>query len=1128
MFKSWLCLILLIISILAQTETVRCQTNPYGIPLIRNYSPEQYNAHSQNWAIVKDKRGFMYFGNNFGLLQYNGCGWKLYKNLESSSIRSLAIDTSGFVYYGASQDFGLMIPDSVGNLKTYSLYKVYSKSDADFNDIWCINIIDNVVFFQSNEKIFSLKLPFDTVNLEKTRKNFKVFLPENAFHWSFSVYNKFYVREFGKGLLFLDNGKLELVPGGEVFANERIYSMLPFQNNKILICSREKGLYIFDPQAEKDGINKFDCQANDMIISGMVYGGAALPLDRFAISTLNNGVIIINSEGEIVEHLNMESGLPDQQVYTIYSDKGSGNLWFATAESGIFNVNTGSPFREWNKHNGLNGVVADIIRFKNTMYIATSTGVYYLDENRAAQSEFVPIKEIPFESWDFELIATDKANDQKLLVATANGIFEIKDRKAKQILKEGYIFQLLQSKFEKNLVYLAYLDGFGALEYNQKSAKWKFLGKNEHINQTIRNIYEHTNRNIYLGTQVSGFIRLKSLFDTQPHTIDSAQGLPVSGSDFKVLEIEGDIVFATAKGLFYYLDNVDSVKPFYKFGTQYSNQDYGVFNIQPENGNYWVSLYSNKLNKGIWQGIVKFYKKDGKYLVDDGFSKPIPQKAVLAMFNDSNYFWLANEKGLYTFDKLKQKNYHQAFNINILSVTTADDSVLFAGTFNEHSGSGILIGSVQPAYAIPELKYKYNQITFEYAASFFEQEENTLYSYRLIGLSDKWSKWSNETKFPFTNLSPGDYRFEVQAKNIYGTLSNVATYEFTILPPWYRTILAYILFVIAASALVWLIVKLNIKRLQMEKERLEGIVAERTTEIRMKNVELEQQKEEIMAQRDEIEEQRDRVTLQKEQIEEQKKSITDSIHYASRIQAALLPPEHVLDELLPEYFIIFRPRDIVSGDFYWTTKKSNKTILVAADCTGHGVPGAFMSMLGISYLNEIMNKYHHLSANQILDELRESVKKSLRQTGKDDEAKDGMDMALCILDYENMNMEYAGAYNSLLLIRDDQIIKYEADRMPIGIYHKEKGGFTNHIIEIRKGDNFYIFSDGYVDQFGGEQGTKLMSKRFKDLLLQHHQKPVAEQKKALEDFLERWQSFENASGETYKQLDDILVIGLKI
>jgi serine phosphatase RsbU (regulator of sigma subunit) len=498
------------------------------------------------------------------------------------------------------------------------------------------------------------------------------------------------------------------------------------------------------------------------------------------------------------------------------------------------------------------------------------------------------------------------------------------------------------------------------------------------------------------------------------------------------------------------------------------------------------------------------------------------------MFSDSNYVWMANEKGLYKFNNLAIKNYDKEFNINILKVSTEEDSVLFEGSFYEYRDSVPYLTINQADNLKPELTYQNNKVVFEYAALFYEEENKSEYSYRLIGATDKWSKWTTETKFPFTNLSPGDYRFEIRARNIYGTISNITTYEFTILPPWYMTIWAYILFFFAAVGLVWLIVKLNIRRLQLDKIKLEGIIDERTTEIRMKNLVLEQQKEEITAQRDEIEIQKNQVTLQKDQIEEQKKNITDSILYASKIQEALLPPESVLNELLPEHFILWKPRDIVSGDFYWASKKNNKTILVAADCTGHGVPGAFMSMLGISYLNEIMNKFEDIRANEILNELKASVKTALRQTGKINETKDGMDMSLCMMDFDTMEMEFAGAYNSLLLIRDGEVIKYEADRMPIGIYIKERDSFTNHLIEMKKGDNFYIHSDGFVDQFGGEKGHKLMSKRFKELLLEHHKKPAAEQKAALETFLINWLSHKNEYGASYDQLDDIMVIGITI
>ncbi len=277
-----------------------------------------------------------------------------------------------------------------------------------------------------------------------------------------------------------------------------------------------------------------------------------------------------------------------------------------------------------------------------------------------------------------------------------------------------------------------------------------------------------------------------------------------------------------------------------------------------------------------------------------------------------------------------------------------------------------------------------------------------------------------------------------------------------------------------------------------------------------KNIQINQQKEEIEAQRDVV--------------MKQKEEITDSIHYARRIQRAVLPSSELADNLLPEHFILFRPRDIVSGDFYWMTKKNNKVIIVAADCTGHGVPGAFMSMLGVSFLNEIVNKLEQPEAHIILNHLRTYVKTTLDQTGKADEAKDGMDISLTIYDFEKNTLEYAGAYNPLYIVRkgEEEVIEYKADKMPIGIYIKEKESFTKNEIQLISGDIVYIFSDGFVDQFGGETGRKFMSKNFKALLLNNQNKSMAEQKDIL------YKAFDDWRGDKYPQIDDVIIIGVRI
>lgn len=283
---------------------------------------------------------------------------------------------------------------------------------------------------------------------------------------------------------------------------------------------------------------------------------------------------------------------------------------------------------------------------------------------------------------------------------------------------------------------------------------------------------------------------------------------------------------------------------------------------------------------------------------------------------------------------------------------------------------------------------------------------------------------------------------------------------------------------------------------------------------------LEKQNKQINDQKTEIEKQRDLANRQK-------KDILDSIEYASRIQNALLPPDYMLEKGLSEYFLLFKPRDVVSGDFYWMTQKDNKIIIAAADCTGHGVPGAFMSMLGIAFLNEIVNKItenkhvYSLQANEILNQLRNYIIQSLHQDKEQSDSKDGIDIALTIIDFDNKKIQFAGAHNSLILIRNNEIIEKKADRMPVAIHKKADESFTNHELDIKDDDMVYLFSDGYPDQIGGEKGRKFMSRRFKQLLLEIHQKPMEEQKQILNNKFDEWKN-------GYQQLDDILVIGTRL
>ncbi|GEM_PF-3564100 len=370
------------------------------------------------------------------------------------------------------------------------------------------------------------------------------------------------------------------------------------------------------------------------------------------------------------------------------------------------------------------------------------------------------------------------------------------------------------------------------------------------------------------------------------------------------------------------------------------------------------------------------------------------------------------------------------------------------------------------------------------------------------------------------------------------------------------------------GTIIFLFNLLHSKQIERENIRLEVLVQERTSDIKKQNDEilaahqlilgnnivLQQQKEEIEAQADnllemnnELLQANEELEVQKSEIEHKNEQITDSIIYAKRIQDAVLPNPMFVAKLLPQHFILYKPKDIVSGDFYWIRRKNTRIYLAVADCTGHGVPGAFMSMMGISFLNEILDSADKsIHSSDILFQLRTMIMKALHQRGRIGETHDGMDIAMTIFDYDSRSVEFAAANHPLYLVRkksennilpesdnekvkieerfsnDSQfLIEFKGDKMPIGAHQNDQESFTDHVIPFKKGDMFYMLSDGYVSQFGGPQKRKFLAVPLKLLFLEISEKIVQEQREILDQRIEEWR------GEI-PQVDDVLVMGIRI
>ncbi len=389
----------------------------------------------------------------------------------------------------------------------------------------------------------------------------------------------------------------------------------------------------------------------------------------------------------------------------------------------------------------------------------------------------------------------------------------------------------------------------------------------------------------------------------------------------------------------------------------------------------------------------------------------------------------------------------------------------------------------------PKLKLSHTQksIEFRYYSICLTDPDAVRYKIMLEGFDNDWINMGIQNSKSYS-LLPGKYTFKVIARNNEGNWnSKPKTYSFRILAPFYQRGWFIITAIVIFVSGIFSYIKIRERNLIREKRILEDKVKERTLALSKAN----------------------------EELEEKNKDITDSIKYAKRIQFAILPP----DIPFKDTFILFKPKDIVSGDFFWLISHAGKEFIAAVDCTGHGVPGAFMSFIGYTSLNKIVIEKGIYQPAAILKHLNEEVASTLHQK-EDDMVRDGMDIALVCYDPAKKELQYSGAYNPLWLIRKGELIETKANRFAIGRSISNESEFTNHVLKIQKDDTIYLFSDGYVDQFGGEEGKKFKIKNFRDLVLSMQSKTTQDQSEFLNSTIEKWKG-------NFEQIDDILVIGRK-
>ncbi len=1072
------------------------QVNRTGNPVIRNISHLEYEASEINWCIIQDSRGVMYFGNDDrGILEYDGQSWRRIPIPNNSTVRSMAIDDSGTIYVGAVGEFGYLFPDDQGTLKYRSLVHMLDPDDRVFGDIWKTYVINDTVYFASYYHIYI----YDQAGITR-RGTTDGATGSISPNFTFVIDDELYTGTFVKGLIRQEKEGYTVVENGGFFAYMIISAILPWDDQHVLICTRHNGVFLYNKSTGEITDNIFSRETHDYLKEHIIYDGTTLPGGQFGFATDSGGAVIVGRDGEIRQLATVQTGLQHNQVAAIYSnhhENAEMPLWLALT-NGLSYVQYQNPVKGYGEERGLTGIVNDIIEFEGTIYVGTYAGLFYLDYDETGVPLFVRIEEIRQNTTSLCLMDIP-GKGQRLMAGTQGDIFEI-DRNGNAVSVTAQLegrthnsFSLFPSSLYQGRLYAGTSDNLVILDYSDGRWTEDVISSNDEI----RSIREDENGDLWMGTYVTGVLRISFYGqDTIINNYSHEHGLPASYRNMQVQGFEEEVLFATEEGVFLFDEGSERFYPDPRFIDKLKEPGAGVYRIaDDEQGDLWVLGYSENL----WWVERLRRQEDGSFVSESVPFKPLTSTINCdAIYTDNNgLVWIGISNQVYIFDKNAERDYSLRPNALIRKVTVATiDSILFNGTNYRHTGEGKpFITLEQPAHIKHELKFAYNRLEFEFSSPCFAGgTDDVLFSYMLEGEDREWSGWSNNTRVLYTYLRENTYRFRVKAKNVYGVESPEATFLFTVNPPFHRTTVAYLGYLILLSLFIYAIVSLNSSRLQKEKLVLERIVKERTAEL----------------------------VMQKEKIEEQHKNITSSIEYAQRIQSALLPPGDYVAELLPERFILFLPRDIVSGDFYWISRKNGRIITVAADCTGHGVPGGFMSMLGTAFLNEIVNKSPaDISASEILNQLRSQVIQSLRQKSEASETQDGMDISLFILDQKRRQIEFAGANNSLIIIRNGEIIELKGDKMPIGIHFGKDEPFSNHLFDVFEGDVMYSFSDGFQDQFGGPEGKKFMSKNLKMLLLNIHHEPMERQKEILEETLLEWQG-------SNERVDDILIIGVRI
>jgi ligand-binding sensor domain-containing protein/serine phosphatase RsbU (regulator of sigma subunit) len=1014
------------------------------------------------YSVIQDAHGYLWIGTGEGLSKYNGFlieSFNVSDSLAENFITASVCDDN-LIWFGHRNGEISFFDGKKFRPVRYGEKKLTSVSymaKSPEGHIYLATMNDGIFMIDRDRIIPVAGLPLENAGI-------------NCFE---CIGNNEFLVGTGTGLLFCKTGdipeKAEITPvsdfkGMSVSAIKRIKRGTGFY-----VATADNGIFSLTVKGNEVNTEKiFTSLKSDL---GSIQSLCEDSHGDLWLGSFGQGLIKLfrNPDGEEnMTAYNTSSGFITDNVKVIYEDN-EGNIWSGNYGEGITQITRRLFSLSTYDKTAYGNNIFSIFPDGKSLWLGTGKGLLNTDRNTGKVIKFYgKASGLPEDT----VTAVLKAGNERIWIGTdKNGLFWLDTGTGKIVsypVGEGRLENSITAlAAQDQLVWAGTKKGLFSIDPVLKEISWYSVSKGGLPHNWVNCLFTDREGMLWITTHSSiiSYIKRRKLTRMTLSSVPGTMTLgPVSEDSFSR-------IWVGSKGNGVYIIDSDSALSLTTREGLYSDYCYSIAGTGKD---VWVG-HKNALSR---IGTSDFMVNPVQYSDDLPVEYRLNPNAVVT--DESNMMWFGSDIGLICYDPSGETSFTVPPAVNITSVwINGQEEELDKNRIQLSPGS-----------------YK---IRFDFIGISLRDPSLVSYQYKLENY-DQWSDVTKNTSVTYNRLTDGNYLFMLKAYGGDGSVSdNPLIISVIIERPLWKKWWFYPLCVVIIALVVWTYVRWRLNWLLGEKRILEEKVLERTRE--------------IQAQKEEIEHQRDL-------IERKNNSITSSINYASNIQHAVLPSDGLISKLLPDCFILSKPRDIVSGDFYWITEREGKIVIAVADCTGHGVPGAFMSLLGISLLNEIVDRHGIINSDKIVMQLRELVVHLLQQDRSDITTRDGMDITLCIVDPLNKTFQYTGAMNDLVFVTGGQISVLKADRMSVSASEKYEE-FTMNEQKYNEGDIIYLFTDGYKDQFGGEFDRKFLKTAFYTTLFEVSNLPVEKQKEFLENKLSDWM-------KNNEQTDDITVMGIRL